>query len=87
MMKESKTNRGFHYADFYDRNNEGCSLQKSSIADEDCIWLGIDRPKSIGGVVYGRMHLTQEMVMALLPYLNRFAYSGEIKKEQTNEEK
>lgn len=41
-MKKRKTNRGFSISEFRDRYNAKCSLQKSSIATEDCIWLGID---------------------------------------------
>lgn len=37
-----KTPRGFGIINFIDRYNEKCSLQKSSIATEDCIWLGLD---------------------------------------------
>ena len=39
------TPRGFHRIDFTDRYGENCSLQKSSLATEDAIWLGIDDPK------------------------------------------
>lgn len=35
-----KTERGFDYKSFKDRNGVECSIQKSSIATEDCIWLG-----------------------------------------------
>lgn len=37
--------RGFATAEFTDRYGEICSIQKSSIATEDCIWLGIDAPQ------------------------------------------
>ena len=37
-----KTGRGFAIKKFEDRNGHGCSLQKSSIAGEDCIWFGVD---------------------------------------------
>lgn len=36
------THRGFRYYEFKDRNDYKCSLQKSSVATEDCIWLGLD---------------------------------------------
>jgi hypothetical protein len=36
------TDRGFPYAEFVDRNKVKCSIQKSSLAFEDCIWLGVD---------------------------------------------
>jgi hypothetical protein len=35
-----KTSRGFDRMKFADRNGVACSLQKSSLAFEDCIWLG-----------------------------------------------
>jgi hypothetical protein len=44
-MKKSKTNRGFELYEFTDKYGEKCSLQESSIATEDCIWLGIDDAK------------------------------------------
>lgn len=44
-VKMSKTDRGFSSANFTDRYGVVCSLQKSSLAFEDCIWLGIDVAK------------------------------------------
>lgn len=38
----SKTGRGFSHIAFTDRYNVKCSLQKSSIGTEDCIWLGVN---------------------------------------------
>jgi len=37
------TSRGFPYTEFKDYNGRECSVQKSSIATEDCIWLGADK--------------------------------------------
>jgi hypothetical protein len=34
------TERGFARQEFTDRNGVECSIQKSSLATEDCIWLG-----------------------------------------------
>ena len=34
------TERGFARQEFTDRNGKSCSIQKSSLATEDCIWLG-----------------------------------------------
>jgi hypothetical protein len=62
-MKVETTNRGFNIIQFIDRYGDKCSLQKSSLATEDCIWLGIDdaSPKimaykvmdhGVGGVKY-----------------------------------
>ncbi|MCK9544475.1 MAG: hypothetical protein M0R03_20850 [Novosphingobium sp.] len=49
-MKKQQTSRGFEYYEFIDRYNTKCSLQKSSLAFEDCIWLGCDdaNPKKNG---------------------------------------
>lgn len=44
-MKIKKTARGFTYYEFKDSNGEKCSLQKSSSACEEKIWLGIDEAK------------------------------------------
>jgi hypothetical protein len=41
-MNYRTTERGFSIYEFKDRYNIPCSLQKSSIATEDCIWLGVD---------------------------------------------
>lgn len=44
-MQMNKTNRGFDIAKFTDLYNNECSLQKSSLATEDAIWLGISNTK------------------------------------------
>jgi hypothetical protein len=40
-MEIKKTERGFAIVEFIDRYDKKCSLQKSSIAFEECIWLGL----------------------------------------------
>ena len=65
----SPTQRGFQRADFTDRYDAKCSIQKSSLAFEDCIWLGVNEH---------RMHLTQDMAKALIPHLRRFVKTGEL---------
>lgn len=40
-MKKTKTNRGFSIYLFKDRSGENCSIQKSSLATEDAIWIGV----------------------------------------------
>lgn len=92
-MNQTVTIRGFSLIEFEDDYNNECSLQKSSIATRDCIWLGIDNPE-VKVLVYGegwveyplpegveifnRMHLTQDQVRALLPYLETFVNTGEL---------
>lgn len=44
-MKKKKTKRGFAILEFKDTGKRQCSLQKSSLATEDCIWLGMDKPE------------------------------------------
>lgn len=53
MFENSKTQRGFDLCKFKDRYDVPCSIQKSSIATEDCIWLGVDDadPKIMGSKV------------------------------------
>ncbi len=46
---EGVTQRGFALVEFTDRNGEACTLQASSIATEDIVWLGAK----------DRMHLTR----------------------------
>jgi hypothetical protein len=92
-MKKTQTERGFDIAEFEDRNGHKCSLQKSSIATEDCIWLGPDEadPKVLipgkgwtplevppDTLFTTRMHLNREQVKNLLPYLNRFVKTGDL---------
>lgn len=67
------TQRGFAFGEFEDRYGERCSIQKSSLAFEDCIWLGIHRPDG-----QDRMHLTQDQVADLLPLLQSFVETGEL---------
>ena len=69
MINLNVTERGFDFAAFTDRYGKSCSLQKSSLATEDCIWLGVESE---------RMHLTREMVKDLLPALQKFVDTGEL---------
>lgn len=41
-MKTEYNQRGFAHIDFKDRYGLKCSIQKSSLAFEDAIWLGVD---------------------------------------------
>lgn len=103
-MKLNKTQRGFSISEFEDRYGQKCSLQKSSLATEDAIWLGVDdaNPKIMASdakrlgistdanngwikfeipkevLLSTRMHLTQDQVRELLPFLQRFAETGEL---------
>lgn len=91
-MKFKTTNRGFSFAKFTDRSDVVCSIQKSSLATEDAIWLGCNdadprilapeggwQKVSIPGMLCNtRMHLSQDQVKALLPVLQHFAETGDL---------
>lgn len=72
------TQRGFARAEFTDRYGAACSIQDSSLATEDCIWLGCDEGRHVDGACLARMHLTPEMAAALIPILQRFVETGSI---------
>ncbi len=46
-MNIKENQRGFLNGQFKDNYNNECSIQKSSSAMEDCIWLGINKPKLV----------------------------------------
>lgn len=88
------TERGFNRIDFKDRYGLSCSLQNSSAATFDAIWLGVndDAAHPIvqregewvkvelpdDALIRGRMHLDKQGVAALLPHLLRFLAEGQI---------
>ena len=43
-MKFEKTERGFDVGNFTDQYGSPCSLQHSSLATEDAVWLGVNDP-------------------------------------------
>lgn len=42
-LEKQYTHRNFPYYNFVDRNGIACSIQKSSLAFENAIWLGADK--------------------------------------------
>lgn len=93
-MKVNSTSRGFPVITFTDNYGVVCSLQISSAAAGDKIWLGVDDTSftifddNMGKYittklpenfsVNTRMHLTQDQVKDLLPHLVKFAETGEL---------
>ena len=63
-------------ADFEDRSGQACSIQSSSLADEPCVWLGVDL--DVDGNPSTRMHLTRGMAAELARLLERFAATGRL---------
>ena len=73
--------RGFLKGSFKDHNGEACSIQKSSLMEPDCIWLGCEHETihpTMGLSCGARMHLTQQMVADLIPLLQHFVDTGEL---------
>ena len=66
--------------EFTDYDGESCSIQESSLADQDGLWLGCNhntKPHHVtGDELAPRMHLTKPMAQALIPLLMRFARFG-----------
>jgi hypothetical protein len=74
-----KTQRGFERIAFKDLYGAECSLQQSSLATLDAIWLGCER-ETILPVTHescgARMHLDRSGVAALIPVLTRWLATG-----------
>lgn len=78
-MKVTHTPRGFAFISFKDRYGQKCSLQKSSLATEDCVWLGCDEVQyHMGEALSPRMHLSIPLAKELIAHLQRFVDTGEI---------
>lgn len=71
-MSIDQSERGFDTVNFVDLFGQPCSLTKSSSAIEASVWIGVSDGTS------NSMHLSQESVRRLLPFLQRFAETGEI---------
>ncbi len=76
-MDIQNTGRGFAIASFQDFYGVSCSIQDSSLAEYDAIWLGGND---------NRMHLTREQVAQLLPLLRAFVEHGSIATPPSSEQ-
>ena len=96
MINWETTHRGFSVGRFKDRYDKAASIQRSSIAFEDCLWLGCDDPTVIlnnmpttlpdNYKILARMHLNRELAADLWPVLKAFAETGMLNGDYTNEE-
>lgn len=75
-LEWKNTSRGFRRADFLDSYRSKCSLQKSSIATVDLVWLGVDELSD--GKPGERMHIDQELAAELIVALQVFVDTGEL---------
>jgi hypothetical protein len=78
MINWNQTGRGFMKGVFIDLYNQLCSIQESSLATEEAIWLGRDDPPIVEGSILSRMHLTREMAAELARILQHFSDTGEL---------
>lgn len=100
-FKKGKTSWGFHKIEFKDINGVECSVQESSLATEEAIWLGVDDPDpeillpNKGWVKYpvledvlfkSRMHLSIKQAAQLVRILNKFLETGSVGEEQSKED-
>lgn len=68
-IKTNRTARGFELLEFVDRYGSKCSLQKSSLAEDHAIWLGIDDAKPM--VLHGdakHLGIDTEATSGWVPY-------------------
>lgn len=78
-----KSGRGFEFIEFKDLNGEECSLQASSLATTDAVWLGCDNNAKIhhvtGDPLSPRMHMDRKQVKLLVASLMRWLEKGSFK--------
>ena len=76
------TARGFLRADFTDLYDVECSIQESSLATDNAIWLGrIGWYEEPPWKRWYWMHLNREQVAMLIPVLEYFVENGHLPKE------
>jgi hypothetical protein len=71
-VSQNKTERGFRYNEFVDSYGHKCSLQKSSSAMEDKIWLGVNDPEPMikvhDALKLGRADLCDGQTVGWVPF-------------------
>lgn len=88
-LKFKNTPRGFLRAEFLDLYGMKSSIQKSSLATDDAIWLGSEEAthsvmgkivdlKQEGYDCSARMHLNRKQVKELIPVLEYFVRTGDL---------
>lgn len=93
LTDKTLTERGFAIYKFEDAYGTKCSLQKSSLASDQAVWLGVDDPNpqvlvpGKGWIPYiipdevflaTRMHLTREGAKEIIKALQVFVDTGEL---------
>jgi len=70
MIRWDITDRGFKIGTFFDHNRHICAVIESSLATEECIW--------IGRKAEDMMHLTREQAGKLALALSYFSEHGKL---------
>lgn len=78
QLKVTRTERGFEIGTFVDDYGQACSLQQSSNAERDCLWLGCDEGQHIEGRCLARMHLTTDHARMLIKHMRAWLTTGSI---------
>lgn len=80
-LKFSRTCRGFKLIEFADLYGQSCSLQQSSLAEDDAIWLGANEVTThppTGCTSNTRMHLNRDQAAELVRLLQSFVETGDL---------
>ena len=83
-MKTTRTQRGFQRIDFKDAYGEPCSLQVSSSASMQAVWLGQEHEtihQVTGEKCGARMHLERRTVKSLIRHLQNWLDTGDFSKK------
>lgn len=78
-MERTRTRRGFALCHFRDLYGAKCSLQKSSLADDEAIWFGVDDadPQIMaskvkeGGTGWVKYPIPEDVLLTTRMHLNR----------------
>ena len=73
-----KTNRGFERNDFKDIYGHSCSIQESSLATIDALWIGCDEGTHVDGSCMARMHIDKDIAKMLIKKLRHFVRTGRL---------
>lgn len=79
MFDKSETSRGFSILRFKDVCETVCNVQKSSLANKDCIWLGVEEaePKILasktteGGTGWVTYDIPEDVMISTRMHLDR----------------
>ena len=84
MIQWETTERGYCRGEFTDAYGKQASIQTSSWATTDAIWLGLNEGvhHHVTGECLARMHLTREHAAELWPLLKSFAETGDLAPER-----